>query len=130
MKLTDAQITEALDRAVDASLHIEDKGKRGTAIRRQAVQEGFALALKMQLPTLQAALDAFRRIDPDLKFENWEDGQGRPIASKLSGAAKKLNQAIKQVEKLEKSAVPVDGPDDADEELNAGFAVALANPKS
>lgn len=44
MKLTDEQITAALDRAVDSSLSIEDKGDRATAIRRQAVVEGAALA--------------------------------------------------------------------------------------
>lgn len=47
MKLTDEQITAALDRAVDASLHIEGKGDRSTAIRRQAVVEGAALAGKV-----------------------------------------------------------------------------------
>nr|WP_199065008.1 hypothetical protein [Chromobacterium sp. ASV5] len=45
---TDQQITAALYRAVDACLSIEDKSVRATAIRRQAVAEGFALALKMQ----------------------------------------------------------------------------------
>lgn len=44
IKLTDAQITAALDRAVDACLSIEDKSVRATAIRRQAVAEGAALA--------------------------------------------------------------------------------------
>ena len=44
MVLTDEQITAALDRAVDACLHIKDKSDRTTAIRRQAVAEGAALA--------------------------------------------------------------------------------------
>lgn len=43
MTLTEEQVTAALDRAVDFSLHIEDKGVRSTAIRRQAVVEGAAL---------------------------------------------------------------------------------------
>lgn len=43
MKLDDTQITAALDRAVDACIHMEDKGERATAIRRQAVVEGAAL---------------------------------------------------------------------------------------
>lgn len=55
MKLTDEQITAALDRAVDSSLHIEDKGGRSSAIRRQAVVEGAALASKVVLDLIAVA---------------------------------------------------------------------------
>lgn len=67
MKLTDEQITSALDRAVDASLHIEDKSERETAIRRQAVVEGAALVANLpRAAVIQKTKQVMEKYDAQL----------------------------------------------------------------
>ncbi|NHR07414.1 hypothetical protein HA052_19675 [Chromobacterium haemolyticum] len=73
MKLTDEQITAALDRAVDASLHIEDKSERATAIRRQAVVEGASLVTS-ELEQLRALADELISFQAEYAEKAFEPG--------------------------------------------------------
>lgn len=73
MKLTDEQITAALDRAVDANLHIEDKSERATAIRRQAVVEGASL-VTAELEQLRALADELISFQAEYAEKAFEPG--------------------------------------------------------